>query len=393
MKNKKAQPSGTSAASLVVVIALIIILYLLFIPPEAREELLGPTTGTTPTPHTNVTAKVLLLEHPGTIDVTRETSKNIALNPIRLYTSTEPQVLKTFAPFYISDSFFDTNEKIIGLEIKDLPNTNNVLMTFNVGASKGRMIIELNGKEIFNARITKGYVDPIELPKAMLKEQNTLKFKTDKVGWRFWLKNEFDVNDLKIVADITDISKQTSKNLFLIQSSQLKNIKSSALRFIPECNEAEVSALSIAINDKEIFSGVPDCKSPVLIEFSPLILKENENYIEFKATKGTFLLDQVVIKNELKQVVNPVYFFNIDLDTLNSIIDNTYDIELYIEFVDEESQKSAKLIINGIETNLNQDERIYSKIINQYIRLGNNALEIVPRTRLDILTLQIRLIE
>ncbi len=389
--NKKGQPSGASAATLVVAIALIIIIYLLFIPPSAREELLGPPTSTTQNATTPLST-ILLKESPGTLDVVKETQKTHYIPSIRLFSKTESVPLKTFSPFYVSNSFFDKNEKLLGLELKDLENTNNVIMTFNVGAAKGRLIIELNDNIVFDGKITKSYVEPIELPKSMLKEQNTLKFYTEQVGWRFWKKFEYEINDFKIVGDITDISKQNSKTVFIVPDSELTNIKTSNIRFLPECDESEAGTLTIKINDKEIYSAIPDCKSPSVIEFSPSIFKKDENTIEFSAEKGTYLIDQIVIRNELKQAVNPVYFFTLSTDQLDSINKMRYDAELYLEFVDSTTNKQATFIINGIQTQLEQKERIYSKIINQYLRLGNNGIEIVPRSKLDILTLEVRLI-
>jgi len=71
---------------------------------------------------------------------------------------------------------------------------------------------------------------------------------------------------------------------------------------------------------------------------------------------------------------------------------------LTIEFVDDEKNKRADLNINDRFISIDQEDRIFTKTLNDdedpdYIKEGNNFIEIRPRTRLDVVELRVEIEE
>ena len=73
------------------------------------------------------------------------------------------------------------------------------------------------------------------------------------------------------------------------------------------------------------------------------------------------------------------------------ILKKNKDAILNIEFVDDKENKRADLNINDRLSTIDQNERIFSKNINDFIKKGNNFIELRPRTRLDVVELSVKL--
>ena len=76
---------------------------------------------------------------------------------------------------------------------------------------------------------------------------------------------------------------------------------------------------------------------------------------------------------------------------MDDIDDDDKDVILTIEFVDDNRNKRADININDRFITLDEDERFFSKNINDFIKEGNNFIEIRPRDRLDIVELRVDL--
>ncbi len=69
-----------------------------------------------------------------------------------------------------------------------------------------------------------------------------------------------------------------------------------------------------------------------------------------------------------------------------------------IEFVEDRKNKRADLNINNRFITIDQDDRIFTKTLNDYddpdyIKEGNNFIEIRPRTMLDVVELRVEIKE
>ncbi len=383
---KKAQTEAASA--LVAIIAVIIVLYILFLPAEERESLLNKTTEKEKTEEKTIEEKTLVFEHPGVLDYMRETERDHSIPSVNLYTETKATFLKEIESLYVKNGWFAGKKYVTEFSIADLANTENVLLSFNIKQTHGRLIIKLNDEEIFNSKAALGNVKPIKLPKEFLKENNILEFSVSNTGLAFWSLNEYNLEDVKITADVTDVSKRTSESIFIVSNTEKSNLDESSIRFLPNCLVSEVGKLTISINGKEIYSQIPDCGMLSTIPLLPDYIRSGENKITFSTTQGRYFIDYITIKNKLKKIIYPIYYFEIDEDKMDKIKNNKANVTLFLEFVDGQSKK-ADISINGHKTYLDTSDSQYNKTINDFIEKGNNYVQIIPRTTLNIVDLKV----
>ena len=388
MYKKRAQ-TATGAMWLIILIAVFIILYIILLPPKERQELIGENgTQNNTTMNETYEKTTLLLEHPGTIDYILPTQMTIehTVPSMNLYTIQQAKKLFEINSIYIKRAMFAKEFKNITFKIKDIEHTSNVLFSSNIGKGSGRLIIYLNGKEIFDK--VPGQNIAIKLLKDYLKQgNNSLYITVSSPGLRFWAVNYYTLKDLKITADITDISKQKGESTFIISTTEKDNIEKSSLKYFVDCNQ-NVGKLNISINKHTIFYSVPDCGLVRSIEFPSYYLMSGSNKIVFKAGYGSYIIDNILIKTELKKPVYPIYYFEIN-ETLYNETKTDKQIWLRIKFTNDIDYKQAGIYINGILTHIDTTSSEYTKDITPFIREGNNAIEIRPQTTLNMIELRV----
>jgi hypothetical protein len=327
MLNKKGQPSGAAAGMLVGIILLIIIFYVLFLPPEERKELLGDeepldTEGpsSTITEPTKTQPEYVFSINPGRIDYRALDEYEYDLPAFTLFKTTSAKELERINNFYIRNGWFDKKTKEVKFWIKELENTDNILLSFITKKHKGVLSIELNGELIYEYGITSINPAPIELKKRYLKRgENKLFFSVSGVGARFWTTNEYGFEDVKILGDITDISRQESQNTFYVSSEEGQNIEKAVIKFNPECRPEKVGILDVRVNGKTIFSGIPDCGILNSYPIPPNSINIGKNKVVFKTASGSYLVDQITVETELKEPSQPIYYFELDDDLFKGV--------------------------------------------------------------------------
>jgi len=385
--SKNAQDAG-SAATLVAVIALLVIFYLLFIPPSFRDQILE---GNETNPKLAGTSNETILKaSPGTLS--RISSEEIEHNipSVALYSKKDSKVIDSLNTLSVKSSIFGMTKASMQFKIEDLENTNNMLLTFLDKNMNGALNIRLNGNEIFNSEIEKENPEPVLLNKNFLSQgNNQLDFEAEKAGWRFWKVNRHKMENIQVTGEVKDVSKQMSTNIFIVSATEKSNVKRSILRFTPECVTGKAGKLNVLVNQHSIYYSVPDCGGRAVIEFTSDVLREGENTIVFDSEEGNYLIDLIMVSSELKEVLQPAYYFEITEGMLSDVRDGKYSLALKITFTEDKDQKSGALNINGRETNLFQTGNSYSKNINDYVIQGNNAIKIVPETTLEILSMEV----
>ena len=255
---------------------------------------------------------------------------------------------------------------------------------------KGGLIVRVNGNEIFNGEITQENPAPLTIDKKFLvRGTNNIEFEAEKVGFAFWRVNRHNMQTLQATGEVKDISKQMSRNIFIVSATEKSNVKRSILRFTPDCITGKTGKLNVLINQHSVYYSVPDCGGHIAIEFTPDALREGENTIVFDSEEGNYLVDIIRITSEMKEVLQPAYYFEITSGVMSNVRDGKYSLMLKLTFTDDNEQKSGVLNINGRETSIFQSEREYKKNINDYVIEGNNAIKIVPETTLEIVSMQV----
>jgi len=391
--NLKSQ-GGLNAAILVAIIAAVIIIYILFLPTEDRKELLEEESdykGSTGSKEELIT---LLSENVGRLDaVGRVIDKDIP--NVNIFEKTDSKVLDTVNPISVRNGWFDKRIKIIKFAISDLETTDNIVLSFSAPKRKGILSIKLNGELIYEFDINSLNIDPIKLKKNLLKEDNELEFSVSGVGARFWTTNEYALDNVKIIGDITDLSRQESQNVFTLTDTEYQNLEKVEIRFIPYCSSiATVGVLDVFINNRNIFSAVPVCNDRYKQEIPLSALSAGQNKVIFKTNKGSYSVEQIKLDFREKDVPEAVYYFEINSTTYDDIMDDEYDAFIKIEFVDDEKTKRADLNINDHLVRIYQEKKIYEKNIDNWIEDGNNFIKITPiKTTLDIVEVNVELEE
>jgi hypothetical protein len=388
--SRKAQDAG-SAATLIAVIALLIIFYLLFIPPSFRDQILegNETTGTTGTTG-GIVNETIMKASPGTLSKISSEEMEHNIPSVVLYSKRESKVMESVGSLAVKASIFGTKSAAMQFNIDDLENTDNLLLTFLDKKMKGGLVIKVNGNEVSSGEVTQENPEPIRVSKRFLvRGTNNIDFEAEKVGFKFWRVNRHNLQNIQVTGEVKDISQQMSRNIFIVSATEKSNVKRAILRFTPECVTGKAGKLNVLINQHSVYYSVPDCGGRIAIEFTPDVLHEGENTIVFDSEEGSYLVDLIRITSEMKEVLQPAYYFEISSDVMSDIRDGDYSIMLKLTFTDDNDQKSGTLNINGRETGIFQTEREYEKNINDYIIEGNNAIKIVPETTLEIVSMEV----
>jgi len=380
-KKKRGQESGVGAAVLVVVIAILIIVYIMFIPAGEREKLLeGKSSSSIDGDYDNDVERLnLLSEMPGKLTYLKQDEVDHDLPSVNLFTKTEGQVLKEKNSLYVKKAVFSDETDNMTFVINEIENAKNLLLNFEVESASGRMMISLNGEQIFNSELKLGQNNPIKLPKDLLKNENILEFQASSVGAAFWKTNEYTIDMVQVTGDITDVSARSAKMNFIVDEFEKKNVNKVKIRYYPDCTVSDVGKLSVTLNDCKVFSGVPDCEQLSIHEVLPYCLSEGENVLELETEKGHYLLDRIQIQSDLKETRDFIYDFQLNSSQYNRVKQGRAFVNLSMRFDDAQEDKEARIIINGHETVLSTDRLKYKDKINIFVNRGTNIVKILPK--------------
>lgn len=393
MSRKRGQAGG--AAGLVGIIAAIILLYILFIPPAERAELLGENKTTDKDEVSEELGNLtLLLKKPGSLDYLKTDEYEHDLQGFSLYSSTEANVLEEIDSIKIRRSIFRKDFKNITFNVFDREYTENILLSFSAPVRRGNLIVYLNGNLIADRVIRNQNPAPISLPNKYVQEKNVLELEVSGPGALFWQTNEFNLENVKITADITDVSGLESKQFFYITEEEKDNLDKVKLKFIADCKITKVGPLQVSLNNEIIYSLVPDCGILNTITIDPRKILEGENKLIVKSIKGTYAIYSVEIETTLKELIYPMYYFEITEKQYRKIENDTVDVNLTMLFSNDEDLKDIVIKINNHQFEIYTRDLKYDRLIDSYVREGNNVLEFDRlRTKVNMVELKIKLVE
>ncbi|MBN2421284.1 hypothetical protein JXB27_03325 [Candidatus Woesearchaeota archaeon] len=389
--DKKAQGAG-GAAGLIAIIALALVLYLLILPSNVRESLINGTVSDdrTSSSKSKWHSSTLILAHPKTLDPEQNTDREKILDSFTLYSDKSAVVIAKAEAMHIENGWFAEKVYNLSFKVDDLANTDNYILAFDVSKAYGRLILTLNGDEIYDSEVMPGNAEPVAINENNVKTANSLIFEVSGVGGAFWKLNEYDLSNVRVIADFTDTSKKEYKNFFMITATEKDYFEKTKLSFVPEClTPKNLGPITVTINGKDLhYSAVPDCGMLSSIEFNPNYLNEGENYITFRAETGNYLIDRVKIKADLKEIAYPFYYFELDEDDYDDVLNETANVTLELKFADKE-HKEGELNVNGHLSSIDTYDSIYTKNINEFVQEDQNSLQIKPITTLNILDLTV----
>lgn len=393
MRRKRGESSGSGAAVLVAIIAGLIILYILFLDPEQREELLETDSdGKRKSNDDDLVTAILLDEDPGTLDRLQDDEFEIDIPAFNLFRSTDAKEIEAYNDFSIRNGWFDKKTVEKTFIIDDLANTNDIVLSFLAKNHKGTLAITLNSELIYENPLETQNVLPVKLRKKYLKKgENTITFSVSPVGIAFFRTNEYNLENVRVIADITDISRQQTRNIFTIEPWKYNNLDKATIKFDPECRQETVGVLDVIINDINIFSGIPDCG--ILNKYLVPIGTFNAgvNDVVFKTNQGSYIVDQIKIDLELEEITSPLYWFDVSEDLFRNVTADEVDVNLTLLFIDDDEEKLLDINVNGRMTRVDQEEPVYNRRLNSWIEEGRNYIKLIPKkNKVDIVNILIK---
>jgi len=391
---KKAQTASPQSyiSLLIFVIGLALIIYILMLPPGDRQDLLGQNVTKKPGEKSTVT--VLMTKDPGTLRNIEETEIIHTIPDVTLFSRTDSSVLVNLNTVYVKKSLFEEQARNVSFKI-DRDNVKNPVLSFRVPRHTGILTIILNGNILTSEEYTTVSPQPIDLPEDWLTKENTLVFKVSGPGIEFWKSNEYLIQDMKITADITDTSGRESKQVIVVEDQEKANTKEIELTFVADCTATEVSPLEILLNTRQIYKAIPDCGMRVKVPPGDSSwIRQGQNSLLFKAEKGLYNLYSIEMKVNLEKAIYPTYYFQLSPEAYDKVKNNEADVNVSILFTNSVEKKLGTIFINDYFTEIDTYESSYTRKINSFVRQGNNAVEIRPKSdKLDILQLEILLAE
>jgi len=385
---RRAQASGSSAATLIGLITLCIIFYILFLPPQERKALLDEKSTDDMPGGVPGIGEFLFRGAPGKLSFVGQTDFTHLIPNIILTEERQAQIIAESNPFIVKKGWFRRQFKNITFVLPDLNTVDNVVLSFQAPIRTGRLKILFNGVPVFENTLKSQNPQPILLPRSILRTTNTLEFQVWGFGLLF--PREYALEDIKIIGEITDVRKQMAANSFSIPEIEYDNMESGYLGFYPVCDQNDVGVLDVSLNDHVIYSGVPVCDSPAREDLFSEDLRQGKNSLGFKLKSGVVRLEQMLVKTFVKPTKGYSDFFFVEPDVFTAIATGRAHAIMEVEFVDDGRIKDAQTNVNGRLDILSQREPKFARDISAVIRDGNNFIGIEPGSDLNVISIQVR---
>ncbi len=378
---------GYAASSLIGIILLILILWIIFLPPAERNKLLDDknTSGS----GSSIRNATLLSVNIGSL---AGSTKDIIDHPIPTMLLTELTsaiVLSAPGPVSVSHSLFSGQDRSISFSVPALTLTDAVRLSFRPTKRQGVLTMTLNDVVIYD-ETPSASPQPLTLPKGLLKESNTMVVSVSSPGIAFWRTNEYVLDAFQIVGDVRDEKRQSGTSKFVVENDELSNFKNSFLEFVPACDTNAVGLLSVTLNNRKLFEGVPDCSGVNRQDLSVGDLLQGTNTILFNIAKGKVRIDQAHVHTTLTPTKSKILYFPINQILFDEIGSGISHVSLKFLFVNDGKSKEGVININGKYDTLDQTDSTLLVDISNDVVLGNNYVEIVPKSELNIVRMDVR---
>jgi len=152
--------------------------------------------------------------------------------------------------------------------------------------SEGNLIVELNGKEVFNNKADIGEVF-INLDTSQIQKTNKIIVKADSPGWKFWTSNYYDIESAKFGIDYEGISFKDFS--FTLDSNDITNFNLGRLSFrVRSYDPNKLNDMIIKINGQTLFKGVPTLTYFTIAFGTEIPLNEGSNRISFSVDREAY---------------------------------------------------------------------------------------------------------
>ena len=387
VRGKRAQ-TAVEVSVLIFLIAVIMVGYIVLLPEEDRNELLGTSSdGTSTGDDTDSdSAETLLSESPGDVQSAKSTTQTRALEPMRLYSSTESNTQTLSSSLTVSRNIIQNNYKTISFDIDNFDTFAGAQLLFLVSESKGDLTITLNDHVVYEGELTSNAL-PLDLSLSYLQETgNELKLSTD-LTWNIFAPNYYLLQDVQLIEDYTVADTSASRTFSVETPSE---VTTATLTYFITCNADEEGILSLSLNSREVFSDQIFCEYLNERELSlDTDYLKTTNTLKFEITDGDYNIEEAEVAIKSKTKDYPSFTFDIDSDLYDQINSGTKDLYLKMTFDDASSEKQGTVLIQEYSFSFNTEDDSYEKKISNYIDDGSNTITLQPTTDFTIDNLKV----
>ncbi len=387
---------GSGAAALVAIIAGLLLLYILFIPESYRNEILsgdGSGLGGQTGGISGGTKVILLQETPRKLTEQRDQPIQHNLPSIHLRADFVGQEIVKVNKVHPEQGAFAGRPDNFGFRIENPEGVKNVLLSFTKTAGRGNIRILVNHEAVFEGKIDQPTMTPITIPTGLLSRENTIEFVVDGPGILFWRTNYYDLENVRVTANVREELLREASTSFILTDSDLQSIEKGSLRFLPDCLQAEVGRITVTMNGGVLVDVLPVCGDLYRKEFFPDRLIAGENELTFQVDKGVYLVDNIVIMLETKEPQFKTYYFEMDDKQMRDLSRLDVEALLKLEFASPEF-KNLKAYVNGHTVFADVEGRSFSENVERFLKLGTNAVQLVPSGQdVDVVRLDLRIEE
>jgi hypothetical protein len=378
---------AANIATLISLIALFMILYILLLPQEARDDLLQNENGQKDY-LSEEGIEVLFSKEIG--DVSPLVQSRGVVHTIagaNLFSNLENEIVTLAKEIVVSKGIIGENSQEFDFELPSPQDVKKVELYMIVEESIGSLIVDLNGRTIFNSQADTQEL--IELPLGLLQEINTLTFRSSSPGGNFWRTNINRLRDLRLRKQL-EIENKVSKRTLSIPASEIKDLEKALMSFSVFCNQDETEILEVYINNKLIYSDVPFCNlKRVEMEVDNSFINSGANNLEFRS-EGDYVLEEIEWRSLLKGERASEYAFNVD-ENYNDVRRGSRDVLLIFDFPLSDEQKIFDVYINENKFEVNTFESSYLLTISDYLERGSNLIRLRPRNSFEIIDMRVEL--
>lgn len=426
---KRGQSSGGSIATLILIIGGAFLVYLMLLPAEDRNQLTGFENNESS--HTNCLDdclntyddckydcdtsscrencledyrncrddcdfketnifRNLLSESPGVVFPFERNTTKQDFDSVRLFSSSKTENIFLASRITVSKSLFKNDYKSFIFDLSDLDNVEKLSLFFNVISSNGNLMIQLNGKEIYNGIVSSSNL-PIELPKSYLKEHNLLELSTS--GYAIG-SSSYDIKDLQIIKKFKVENKKESR-YFVLSSTEKNNIQKATFRYFVNCMSlSKEGILKISLNNKLVSMYMVVCDAGEIdTEVDSSYFVSGRNTLTFEIDEGDYIIEDLQLDKKMEASYYPIYYFSVQEDEFNDIRDNVLNVKLKLDMINNKNVKRATFLINDNRAYMDTTKDKFEVDISDLIVEGENYIRIVPRDEFEITNLDISLKE
>jgi hypothetical protein len=151
--------------------------------------------------------------------------------------------------------------------------------------SEGNLIVEFNGKEVFNDKAEDRV--SLDLDRSQIQRTNKIVIRTGSPGWRFWTNSYYDIGSAEFKIDYEGISFKDFT--FTTDSNDISNFNLGRLSFrVRSYDPNKLNDMIVKVNNYIIFKGVPTLAYFSRTFGAEVPLNAGSNTISFSAEREAY---------------------------------------------------------------------------------------------------------